>query len=403
MGPPSWDNGVVTDTDLAVLSVSLSERLRSEGLLMSHERAGRFVGAVQLINPVSVEELYWTARVTFVTRREDLAAFDRVFRQIFRGLADTADHRGDTAAPQIPHVRPGDPAPAPAGRRPVTTHQGGRSTSTLRPGLAPTPDGEAGRREIGLASREERLATTDFGDLDELELMELRTLMRQMRISPPLRPGRRQRRRPHGDRLDLRVTLQRSRGTGGDPVVQIWRRALARPRRVVVLCDISGSMEPYARAYLQFLHATTGACRAEVFAFATRLTRLTRALAVVQPAEALARAAAAAPDWHGGTRIGEAIKSFLDGYGRRGWARGAVVVILSDGWECGDAAQLADQMARLRRLAYRVVWVNPRTADPRYQPLAGGMAAALPYCDTVVSGHDVVAMRDVAAAIAASR
>jgi uncharacterized protein with von Willebrand factor type A (vWA) domain len=392
----------VTETDLAGLSVSLSERLRSEGLLMSHERAGRFVGALQLINPISVEELYWTARVTFVTRHEDLAAFDRVFRQIFRGLVDTADHRGDAAAPQIPHVRPGDPAPTPDGRRPAAITLGG-SPSALRAGEGPTRDGEAAPREIGMASREERLATTDFGDLDEFELMELRTLMRQMRISPPLRPGRRQRRRPHGDRLDLRVTLQRSRGTGGDPVVQIWRRALDRPRRVVVLCDISGSMEPYARAYLQFLHATTGTCRAEVFAFATRLTRLTRALAVVQPAEALARAAAAAPDWHGGTRIGEAIKSFLDGYGRRGWARGAVVVILSDGWECGDAAQLAEQMARLRRLAYRVVWVNPRTADPRYQPLAGGMAAALPYCDTVVSGHDVVAMHDVAAAIAASR
>jgi uncharacterized protein with von Willebrand factor type A (vWA) domain len=161
-------------------------------------------------------------------------------------------------------------------------------------------------------------------------------------------------------------------------------------------------MESYARAYVQFLHAVAraGGARAEVFTFATRLTRLTRALRVAQPQIALARASAVAPDWSGGTRIGEAIKRFLDDYGRRGLARGAVVVIVSDGWERDDPALLAEQMARLHRLAHRVVWVNPRRSDPRYEPLTGGMAAALPYCDAFVSGHTLRALDEVVEAVA---
>jgi uncharacterized protein with von Willebrand factor type A (vWA) domain len=256
---------------------------------------------------------------------------------------------------------------------------------------------------IGVMSREERLATTDFAGLDDDELTALEALMRQLRVSAPLRRGRRYRRRPgHGGRLDLRATLGRGRRSGGDPVVWVHRRQPPRRRRLVVLCDISGSMGPYARAYLQFLHATVGGPRAEVFTFATRLTRLTRALAVTDPSRALARASAAAPDWKGGTRIGQALKAFLDGYGRRGVARGAVVVVVSDGWESEDPALVGEQMARLRRMAHRVIWVNPRAADPRYRPLAGGMAAALPHCDSVLSGHTLEALRDVAGAIARS-
>jgi uncharacterized protein with von Willebrand factor type A (vWA) domain len=176
-------------------------------------------------------------------------------------------------------------------------------------------------------------------------------------------------------------------------------RLRTRPRRLVVLCDISGSMEPYARALLQLVYCAAGGARAEVFTFATRLTRLTRVLARVPPAVALDRAGRAAPDWSGGTKIGLALKSFLDGYGARGLARGAVVLIISDGWETGDAAVLGEQMARLSRLAYRVVWANPRTASPRYEPLVAGMAAAWPYCDEVVSAHSLAALDDLVAAL----
>jgi hypothetical protein len=170
----------------------------------------------------------------------------------------------------------------------------------------------------------------------------------------------------------------------------------------VLLADISGSMEPYARAYLHLLHGAVRAARAEAFVFATRLTRLTRALATNDPDAALARAAAAAPDWSGGTRIGEALAAFNDRYGRRGVARGAVVVIVSDGWETGDAAVLGEQMARLARLAHRIVWVNPRSAGARYQPRVAGMAAALPHVDALVSGHSLGALDDLLAAIGTS-
>jgi len=249
------------------------------------------------------------------------------------------------------------------------------------------------------ASRAERLAVTDFSDLDSDELADLYRLMRRLRLSPPSRRGRRSRRHLQGDRLDVRATLRRSHRTGGDPVVQVRRRRVPRPRRLVVLCDISGSMEPYARAYLRFLHAAVGASDAEVFTFATRLTRLTRALAVASPQLALARAVAATPDWRGGTRLGESLKTFIDEYGRRGMARSAVVVVVSDGWEADDPVLLGEQMERLSRLAFRIVWVNPRSADPRYSPLVAGMAAALPFCHVLVSGHSMAALDEVIAAI----
>ena len=170
-----------------------------------------------------------------------------------------------------------------------------------------------------------------------------------------------------------------------------------------MLCDISGSMEPYSRAFIQFLHGTVATGGAEAFVFATRLTRLTRALSHRQPQVAIDRAAAAAPDWAGGTRIGAALQAFNDLHGRRGMARGAVVVIVSDGWEREDPELVGREMERLRRLAWRIVWVNPRTASPAFAPLAGGMAAALPFCDLVLSGHSLTALHAVADAIAAPK
>jgi uncharacterized protein with von Willebrand factor type A (vWA) domain len=166
-----------------------------------------------------------------------------------------------------------------------------------------------------------------------------------------------------------------------------------------VLCDISGSMEPYARALVQLLWCAAGTSRAEVFSLATRLTRLTPALARHRPQVALDRVARAAPDWSGGSRIGDCLTAFVDEYGRRGTARGAVVLIVSDGWDTGDPARLGAAMRRLSRVAHRVVWANPRTADPRFRPRTGGMAAAWPYCDAVVSAHSLEALPDLLAAI----
>jgi uncharacterized protein with von Willebrand factor type A (vWA) domain len=167
-----------------------------------------------------------------------------------------------------------------------------------------------------------------------------------------------------------------------------------------MLCDISGSMEPYARAYLQFLTCAAGSGpNAEAFVFATRLTRLTRALAARNPERAIQRAAAAAPDWSSGTRIGDALKEFNDRHGRRGMARGAVIVILSDGWERGDPMLVGREMERLARLAHRIVWVNPRVSADAFSVQSGGMVAALPHCDALVSGHNFQALGEVAEAI----
>ena len=169
-----------------------------------------------------------------------------------------------------------------------------------------------------------------------------------------------------------------------------------------MLCDISGSMEPYARAYLQFLTCAAGSGpNAEAFVFATRLTRLTRALASRNPERAIQRAAAAAPDWSSGTRIGDALREFNDRHGRRGMARGAVIVILSDGWERGDPMLVGREMERLARLAHRIVWVNPRVSADAFSVQSGGMVAALPYCDALVSGHSFEALGEVVDAIGA--
>jgi uncharacterized protein with von Willebrand factor type A (vWA) domain len=363
--------------DLATLSGLLGHALHRAGVSVTPERSGRFAALVDLAHPTTVTELRACARTTLAASRDEIAVLDRVLDMVFGGLGDVADDRGD---PNQPH--PSDDR-SPAALPPED------SAGPERPEAVPS-----------VASDVERLASTDFADLTPAELARLRALMAQLPIVLPRRTARRRRAHPHGDRLDVRATVRRAHRTGGDPVERVLEQRRQRPRRLVALLDISGSMAPYARAYVQLLHGARRATRAEVFTFATRLTRLTRTLEAANPSVALHRAARAAPDWSGGTRIAEAIKAFLDDHGRRGMARGAVVLIVSDGWERGDPAELAEQLARLRRLAHRIVWVNPRTAAPGYEPLVGGMAAAWPYCDTVVSGHHALALADVAAAIA---
>jgi len=199
------------------------------------------------------------------------------------------------------------------------------------------------------------------------------------------------------DRLDLRRTVQSSLRTDGETLARRSLRRVTTPRRVVLLVDISGSMEDYSRALVRFAHAAVRAgARVEVFTLGTRLTRLTRELTTTDPDVALTRAAAAVPDWSGGTRLGESLRLFNDQWGTRGMARGAVVVVLSDGWDRGEPAALATEMARLSRVAHRIVWVNPLRATPGYEPLARGMAAALPFVDDFVDGHSFDALEHLA-------
>jgi uncharacterized protein with von Willebrand factor type A (vWA) domain len=248
------------------------------------------------------------------------------------------------------------------------------------------------------------LRARDFAEYTPDEHAEARRMMADLRLVSALRPSRRQ--RPTNEtrgRTDLRRTVRRSLRSGGEATPRAVRTASSRPRRIVLLCDVSGSMEPYARALLRFLHvAVVGRGRVEAFALGTRLTRVTRELSSRDPDAALAAAAGRVLDWSGGTRLGDGLRAFNDRWGVRGMARGAIVVILSDGWDRGDPAVLGAEMARLARVAYRIVWVNPLKATPEYAPLARGMAAALPFVDDFVEGHSLGALEELVGVIARS-
>ncbi len=391
--------------DLAEVVARFGARLRRAGLPVGPGRCERFAGAVTLARPQTPEALYLCALATLVSGRDQIEILRTVFNQVFGGRAGAGDAAARRAEPSLPP--PGPPSAsrdlddllASAARAAKAHVSDVRPPGTPEEGEDPSePEREIEHRYLG--STVERLAGQDFSELSESELLLLAGLMRRITLAVPARRSRREHRRPGGPRTDVRSTLRQARRTGGHAFRLISRAPSRRPRRLVVLCDISGSMEPYARAMIQLLYCAAGGARAEVFTFATRLTRLTPALARTRPGLALQRAGEAAPDWLGGTRIGASIKEFNDVYGRRGMARGAIIVIISDGWDTGDPEVLRREMERLSLVAYRIVWVNPRTKSTSYQPLAGGMAAAWPHCDAVVSAHNLAALDQLTAALA---
>jgi len=392
------DFGVQTiHLDLPPLAGALGRRLHEAGVAVTPERSVGFARALTLVRPVSRRRLYWTARAAFVTDDAQVAAFDRVFGSVFGNPASDGEVDLDDAART---------AAAPPDERPRSEHA--TASGETGASLSAAPPRTGGEDEqaaevdvpLAMASDEERLAGKSFDALEPHELARLYRLMSRLELETPLRRTRRYERGRRGRHTDLRRTLRASLRTGGEPIRLARRQRRLERRRLVMLCDISGSMEPYARAYLQFLTCAAGSGpNAEAFAFATRLTRLTRALASRHPERAIQRAAAAAPDWSSGTRIGDALKEFNDRHGRRGMARGAVVVILSDGWERGDPALVGRQMQRLSLLTHRIVWVNPRVSASAFSAEAGGMRAALPYCDALVSGHSFDALAQVVEAI----
>jgi uncharacterized protein with von Willebrand factor type A (vWA) domain len=389
---------VVTD-DLAAVAAGFSAALRRAGLPVGPGRSERFATAVTLVRPATIRELLDIALATLVSSKEQGETLRAVFGEVFGPPVDAPGGGGPDAPAGASRPQPESIAQAADAARLHATAVG-----VVRPAdsASPEPDAEDEREVVRpyLGSPAERLAGTDFAELSQAELTELIELMRQLTLAVPARRSRRHRPGPGGRRTDLRSTLRQARRTGGHTFRLIGQVPLTRPRRLVVLCDISGSMEPYARAMIQLLYSAAGGAGAEVFTFATRLTRLTQVLARSSPAAALRLAGQAAPDWLGGTRLGAALKEFNDSYGRRGMARGAVVVIISDGWDTGDPAVVRREMQRLSLVAYRIVWVNPRTKSEAYEPLAGGMAAAWPYCDAVVSGHSLAALRELTAALA---
>jgi uncharacterized protein with von Willebrand factor type A (vWA) domain len=349
--------------DLVEQLVRFGDALRRERVPVGTDRVGAFCEAVASARV----DLYWAGRLTLVGRHDDLAVYDRVF----------------------------------------STHFGGRRLLTQRPDEPPAAaeqsadfgaPGQPSEREptgqLSLASTIEVLREKSFSAYTEAELQLLLAACR--RIAVPPRRSRRHRAARSGQ-PDLRRTLRASLRMGGEPARRVWRVRGKRPRRVVLLLDVSGSMTSYSRALLHFAYASVHAQRHwEVFCFATRLSRLTHLFRTGTADEALERATAEVRDFDGGTRIGSCIGEFLREYGHRGMARGAVVIICSDGMEIDEPEALRQQMQRLALLAHRVVWLNPLKEDPAYEPLARGMRAALPSIDVFASGHNLASLEALA-------
>jgi uncharacterized protein len=259
-------------------------------------------------------------------------------------------------------------------------------------------EGDAGIRIV--ASAYEVLREKSFADLTEEERARVSHLIRRLAVRVPIRRTRRYRASSSGTRFDVKRTLRRSLRTHGEPFHRAWRERGTRARPLVLILDISGSMAPYSRALVQFAYAAMAAGRrVEVFVFGTRLTRVTRTLRTKDPDRAIHEIGREVADWEGGTRIGESIKTLVDGWSQRAAIRGAVAVICSDGLERGEPALLRAQMAKLRRLVHRIVWVNPLKGSPRYEPLAQGMAAALPSIDVFLPGHNLESLEELSRAL----
>ena len=335
------------------------------------------LGAVGLDNR---ERVYWAARTTLVRRPEDLPLFDRAFTVFWEARSAAASLEPE-AEPQHITIEMDDDE----------SHDD--ETLVGEPNDDPT---------IHLRfSAVEVLRHKDFGAYSDDELILAQQLMSRLRfVGPPRRSLRLCASKRQHHRPDLRRTIRASLRAGGEPVRRYYREPGDRMRRLVLLLDVSGSMEPYARALLRFVQAAVaGRQRVEAFALGTRLTRVTKELSSRDPDKALSLASQRVSDWSGGTRLGECLRRFNDEWGVRGMARGAIVVVLSDGWDRGEPLLLSEQMQRLQRITHNLIWVNPLKVTPGYAPLARGMAAALPYVDHFVEGHSLTAMEELARVI----
>ena len=360
--------------------VGFVDLLRRAGLAVPLGSTLDFGRALAEIGISTRSGVYWAGRATLVRRPEDVGTYDEAFERHWMSAA-----AGSVAVAE-------------------------QSTITLLldvPEDAAVPDVDDGASDgdgdhISVRwSRTEVLASRDFADCTADELAELHDLMGGLRLFGATRRCRRLRPALHRGRPDLRRTVRAALRTGGEPIHRAFSEPGDRPRRLVLLLDVSGSMEPYARALIRFLHAAmVGRRDVEAFALGTRLTRLTRELSTRDPDAALARAAVAVTDWSGGTRLGDGLRVFNDKWGVPGMARGATVVILSDGWDRGEPSVMEEQMGRLHRVAHQVVWVNPLKASPGYAPIARGMAAALPHVDRFVEGHSLDSLRSLVAVLA---
>jgi uncharacterized protein with von Willebrand factor type A (vWA) domain len=365
--------------DVGETVVGFARTLRAAGVGAHPDQVHAFVRALDQVDMLKASDVYWAGRLTLCADPDDLPRYDRCFAAYFSGETPRLIRR---------------PAP------PTVILQ-----QLAMPGQQPPEqegDEEPADVRLATASEIEVLRQRDVARLNAAERAEINRLIALLDASTERRRSRRFAPATSG-RLDARRTVRAVLRGGGEVFRLHHRTHRSRPRRVVLLVDVSGSMSPYADSLIRFAHAAvrSGGRTTEVFSVGTRLTRLTRELRHRDPDTAITAVSAAIPDWSGGTRLGAELKEFLDRFGRRGMARGAIVVIASDGWERGDAGLLGEQMAHLHRLAHRVVWANPHKARPGYQPLTAGMAAALPYVDDFVAGHSLAALGELASMIGA--
>lgn len=382
---PRWwprPAGAVPESpDAARAAVGFTRLLRNAGVGVPTGSTVMFADALAAVGWSNAHDVYWAARATLCRRPEDFERFDACFVGWFAGLESSS---GDTREVLEAIIA----LDVPAGAEPD-----------------PEPDADEPRLDdvpilTVRFSRAETLRQRDFATYTAAEHDEARQVLADLRVVGAARRSRRLVKTHAPRRPDVRRTVRAAMRTEGEPLQRAYRTPSRRPRRLVVLCDVSGSMEPYSRVMVRFLHsAVVARSQVEAFALGTRLTRMTRELGNRDPDAAIGAATRRVVDWSGGTRLGAALRTFNDTWGMRGMARGAVVVIISDGWDRGEPDVLAEQMQRLARVAHRVIWVNPLKASPGFAPLAAGMAAALPYVDDFIEGHSLQSLTDLVAVI----
>jgi uncharacterized protein with von Willebrand factor type A (vWA) domain len=364
------------------LIAGFAAALRAGGLPVATGSVILFAEALGLLGLADIQRVYWAGRACFLSRPEDIVVYDKVFALYWQGEAvagtDAWVPPPERVTLLIDDLDAEDDPP-----------EGG--------GTVPDSDPVQALRY----SAREVLGERDLGGLTADEWAEAERLISELRCTAEMRPSRRLEasRRRNGPRPHLRATLRRNMRHAGIPMRLAWQEPSQRPRRVVYLLDVSGSMDPYARALIRLAHAAVASRsggEVEVFTIGTRLTRVTREMSGRDPEAALRAASRAVTDLSGGTRIGLSLQQFNEEWGVRGMARGAIVVVCSDGWDRGDPELVAAEMARLARAARRVIWVNPLKASPGYAPLARGMAAALPHVDEFIEGHSVASLQHLA-------
>ena len=358
--------------------VGFAGALRRAGLAVGSGDLLTYCASMVPLDPTDLVDLYWAGRATLVTRKDDIPVYDQVFRAYFLG----------------------EPGPD---RDPLmlSTQVSAQAEGAVLdvPATDPPGDGDEEEAQLGLmASGAEALRHKSFAACTPEELAALRRIMTRIRLTPPKRRTRRTRPARSGRSPDLRRTVRHSMRAGGEPAELRWRERKVKLRPLILILDISGSMADYSRNLLQFAYSAKRASgKVEVFCFGTRLTRITRPLGRRRPDQALAEAGQAVLDWEGGTRIGDSLEEFVRQWGRRGLARGGVVVICSDGLDRGDPEVLASAMERLSRQCHRLVWMNPHKGDnPQFRPSTLGMMVAAPHVDLILSGHDLNSLEELA-------